>query len=95
MSATSHPKGKSDAIRQFASNLLHSRIAAGLTQEELATRAGLHRTEVSLLERAAREPRLSTAIRVAVVLDISVASLCHGIDWDEERWRYRVVAAKK
>jgi transcriptional regulator with XRE-family HTH domain len=36
---------------RFAVNLRKARIAAGLSQEELAAKAGLHRTYVGSVER--------------------------------------------
>lgn len=52
-----------DAVRkQFATNLRQHRDDAGLSQEELADMCGLHRTEISLLERCKRSPRLETIV---------------------------------
>jgi transcriptional regulator with XRE-family HTH domain len=48
--------------RQFAENLRHHRIEAGLSQEALADLCDLHRTEISLLERCKRSPRLETIV---------------------------------
>lgn len=41
--------------------------------------SSIHRTEVSLLERAQREPRLGTIVRLARALDIPAAKLLDGI----------------
>jgi transcriptional regulator with XRE-family HTH domain len=64
---------------QFARNLRSRRQAAGLSQEQLADRTGLHPTEISRLERAAREPRLGTMLKLAKGLDIGVEKLIAGI----------------
>jgi transcriptional regulator with XRE-family HTH domain len=64
---------------QFARNLRSRRQAAGLSQEQLADRTGLHPTEISRLERAAREPRLGTMLKLARGLDIGVEKLIAGI----------------
>jgi transcriptional regulator with XRE-family HTH domain len=64
---------------QFARNLRKRRQAAGLSQEQLADRTGLHPTEISRLERAAREPRLGTMLKLAKGLDIGVEKLIAGI----------------
>ena len=53
---------------QFAINLKASRERAGISQEELASRCGLHRTEISLLERSKRSPRLETIVILARAL---------------------------
>ena len=63
-----------------ARNLRAQRLRRGLSQEALGHASGLHRTEVSLLERAGREPRLSTISRLARALGIPAASLLEGID---------------
>lgn len=47
----------------------------GISQEELAYRAGLHRTYVSDLERGARNPSLDTIEKLALALQLSVSSL--------------------
>jgi transcriptional regulator with XRE-family HTH domain len=60
---------------QFARNLRRLRLAAGLSQEQLADRTGLHPTEISRLERAAREPRLGTIIRLASGLGVRIEKL--------------------
>jgi transcriptional regulator with XRE-family HTH domain len=65
--------------QQFAQNLRHLREQAGLSQEALGYKCALHRTEISLLERAGRDPRLSTLVRLARALDVSLGALLHGI----------------
>ena len=62
---------KRDLRLLFGSNLRHQRDAAGLTQEELAYRAGLNRTTISLLERGKRMPGLDTMAALAVALDLA------------------------
>jgi transcriptional regulator with XRE-family HTH domain len=64
---------------QFARNLRSRRQAAGMSQEQLADRTGLHPTEISRLERAAREPRLGTMLKLAKGLDIGIEKLVAGI----------------
>ena len=51
-----------DVRKQFAANLRHHRDRAGLSQEALAEICRLHRTEISLLERCKRSPRLETIV---------------------------------
>lgn len=64
---------------QFASNLRSQRKRLGLSQEALGASCDLHRTEISLLERAEREPRLSTIVRLARGLDIAPRDLLDGV----------------
>jgi transcriptional regulator with XRE-family HTH domain len=68
-----------DATQVFAQNLRRRRERAGLSQEALADLCDLHRTEVSLLERAGREPRLGTIVKLARALEIRPADLLDGI----------------
>ena len=45
----------------------------GLSQEELADAAGLHRTHISLIERGLREPSLDTLVKLCRGLGVSPA----------------------
>ena len=63
----------------FAKNLRKAREKAGLSQEALGERCGLHRTEISFLERAQREPRLSTIVKLAKALGIKPSDLLRGL----------------
>jgi transcriptional regulator with XRE-family HTH domain len=56
---------------QFASNLRDQRGRAGLTQEALGLECGVHRTEISLLERSKRVPRLDTIVSLSRGLGLS------------------------
>jgi transcriptional regulator with XRE-family HTH domain len=56
---------------QFADNLRQRRELAGLSQEALADLCELHRTEISLLERRKRSPRLETIVILARGLGLS------------------------
>jgi transcriptional regulator with XRE-family HTH domain len=75
---------------RFAANLRRARIAAGISQEELGYMCDLHRTEVSLLERAGREPRLATIVKVAGALETTVSQLCEGVGWLPKAHRFDV-----
>ncbi len=60
--------------KQFAANLRQYRLAAGLSQEALADMCDLHRTEISLLERCKRSPRLETIVILSRGLALSSPS---------------------
>jgi transcriptional regulator with XRE-family HTH domain len=70
-----------DPVReQFAANLRRHRARAGLSQEALADVCDLHRTEISLLERCKRSPRLETIVILSRGLKLSSpAELLEGI----------------
>jgi transcriptional regulator with XRE-family HTH domain len=65
---------------RFGENLRQARLVKGLSQESLADAAGLHRNEISLIERGAVEPRLSTVIILARGLEVPAAHLLEGLD---------------
>jgi len=70
-----------DVGAQFGENLRRCRKDGGLSQEEAAFRAGLARTEISLLERGQRVPRVDTAAKLAEAIGVSAAELLEGIEW--------------
>lgn len=75
---------------RFSANLRRARQAAGISQEELAERCEIHRTEVSLLERGGREPRLGTMVKLATALGTTPEDLCSGITWDTKKRDFKV-----
>jgi transcriptional regulator with XRE-family HTH domain len=64
---------------QFGRNLFMARRRAYLSQEQLGKRAGLHRTEIGLLERGLRVPRLDTIVKVADGLEVPPGALLAGL----------------
>jgi transcriptional regulator with XRE-family HTH domain len=70
-----------DVAARFGENLCRCRKRMGLPQEELGIRASLHRTEISLLERGTRLPRIDTLVKLAGALSVSPSELLEGIYW--------------
>jgi transcriptional regulator with XRE-family HTH domain len=66
---------------RFGENLARCREGADVSQEELSFRASIHRTEVSLLERGERMPRVDTALRIAGSLGVPLDDLVAGLEW--------------
>jgi transcriptional regulator with XRE-family HTH domain len=64
----------------FGRNLRAARVGAGLSQERLSALSSLHRTEISLLERGERDPKLSTILRLAEALGVPATALLAGDD---------------
>ena len=60
---------------RFASNLRIKRKDKGISQEELADLAGLHRTYVGSVERAERNVSIDNMERLAVALGLDVVDL--------------------
>lgn len=71
---------RKEYVVRFGKELRRIRRQAGISMETLGNRAGLHRTEIGHLEHAGREPRLTTIVRVAHALDISVSRLLEDVD---------------
>ncbi|HEX8690025.1 MAG TPA: helix-turn-helix transcriptional regulator [Solirubrobacterales bacterium] len=70
-----------DIAGHFGENLTRCRKRANLSQEELGFRASLHRTQIGILERGGRLPRIDTLIKLAGALSVSPAELLEGIVW--------------
>jgi transcriptional regulator with XRE-family HTH domain len=81
-----------DKRDRFAVNLRRARQAASISQEELADRCELHRTEISLLERGGREPRLGTMVKLATALGTTPETLCEGIGWSPQARKFKIDA---
>jgi len=65
--------------RRFGENLVLLRNRVDLSQEQTAKRAGLHVTEVSLLERGLRLPRLDTVVKLAGAIEAEPCELLTGM----------------
>ncbi len=57
---------------KFAAWLRELRQAAGLSQEQLAAKAGLHRTYISQLERELKSPTLDVLAALAEAMDMGL-----------------------
>jgi transcriptional regulator with XRE-family HTH domain len=67
----------------FGEVLRVHRMAAGISQEELAFRSDVDRTYVSRLERGTRQPTITTMISIGLALGIPSAILMQEV---EERY---------
>ncbi len=61
--------------RQFGYRVRKLREAKGLSQEELAFKAGVHRTYLGGIERGERNPSLKNIAAIAEALDIDLSEL--------------------
>ena len=73
---------------QFGRNLARQRKLADQSQEETAIRAGLHRTEISNLERGLRLARADTIAKLAAALEANPGEFFEGIAWEPGDIRY-------
>ncbi|MCS3806670.1 transcriptional regulator with XRE-family HTH domain [Chromobacterium alkanivorans] len=62
-------------VTVFATNVRRRRLELGLSQEELAEQAGVHRTYVGMLERGEKNVTIYNIERIAAALNVSPASL--------------------
>ena len=65
----------SNARRIFAQRLRQIRQIRGLSQEELADMAGLHRTYVGSVERSERNISIDNMERLAKALEVDITEL--------------------
>jgi transcriptional regulator with XRE-family HTH domain len=73
--------------RRFAKNLVSRRRQTDFSQVEIAERSGLHRTQISLLERGLRVPQLDTIVQVAAGVEAEPCDLLVGMAWKIDRDR--------
>lgn len=59
----------------FGRALREARHALGISQEELADRAEIHRTHVSQLERGLKSPTIDTLARLAKALNTTPSKM--------------------
>jgi transcriptional regulator with XRE-family HTH domain len=64
--------------RSYGRNLRRIRKQNGYSQEALAFRAEVHRTEISLLERGKRDPGVNMTLRLAGALGVDPGELLAG-----------------
>jgi transcriptional regulator with XRE-family HTH domain len=63
------------AIQRFGEQIQRLRARRGLTQEQLALKAGLVRVYVTKLEQGEHDPTLTMLVRLAKALRVSVTEL--------------------
>jgi transcriptional regulator with XRE-family HTH domain len=66
---------KDRILRQFGDNVKRLRKKKGWSQEELAKRAGLHRTYIGSIERSERNVSLINIERIAKALSLRIRDL--------------------
>lgn len=64
-----------DPRKSFGPTLRHCRKRAGLTQEALGHRAGLHYTTIGLYERGRRKPGYEILVRLIGALGVDAGDL--------------------
>ena len=75
----STPAPLSDATAEFGKRVRQRRNDLGLTQEDLAHRAGLHWTFVGQVERGRRNLTLHNILKLAAALELDPSELVRGV----------------
>jgi len=63
---------KKDLLIKFGNRVREQRLKLGLSQEALASRAGVHRTYVGMIERAEKNITLTNIEKIAKALNLSL-----------------------
>lgn len=66
---------KKEILVKFSKKVREERIKQGLSQEQLATRAGIHRTYVGMIERAEKNITIENIEKIARTLEIPLDKL--------------------
>ncbi len=66
---------KREILLKFGNKVRGRRLKLGLSQEELSSRAGVHRTYIGMIERAEKNITLENIEKIAKALEISLDNL--------------------
>jgi transcriptional regulator with XRE-family HTH domain len=84
-----HMVGKSAGLIElpFGAALRRVRLAAGMTQEQLALEAGVQRNFISLIETGQNQPTITTIAKLARALGMRASELVAEAERNESRRR--------
>ncbi|MBI4299421.1 MAG: helix-turn-helix transcriptional regulator [Chloroflexi bacterium] len=63
----------SEIIIKFGNKVREERVKLGISQEELAARARVHRTYIGMIERAEKNITLESIEKICKALDLSIS----------------------
>ncbi|QQS59269.1 helix-turn-helix transcriptional regulator [Candidatus Peregrinibacteria bacterium] len=63
-----------EILVQFGRKVREERLKQGLSQEELASKAGVHRTYIGMIERAEKNITLENIEKIAKALEIKISN---------------------
>jgi transcriptional regulator with XRE-family HTH domain len=75
MSSAEKAKEKKDFAKRLGKRIKEVRLSKGLSQEQLAHKAGYYRTYVGHIETAAYSPSAHTVWRLAKAMDVDLGYL--------------------
>lgn len=70
---------KSEILIKFGKRVREERHKQKFSQEELASRAGVHRTYIGMIERAEKNITLENIDKIAKALNIGISDLLKGL----------------
>ena len=68
----------SDILKKFGDRVRNLRKQKNLSQENLAEKAGLHRTYIGMIERAEKNITLINIEKIANALEVNINELING-----------------
>jgi len=71
----------SDPLARLSHNVRAARGDRGLTQEQVANRAGLALSDVGRVERGQRDPGIRVLARIAYGIGVDLTVLVDGVRW--------------
>lgn len=69
-----------DILIKFGNNVRSRRTELRLSQEELANRAGVHRTYIGMIERAEKNITLENIQKIAKALSMNISDLLKNLN---------------
>ena len=66
---------KKEILSKFGNRVREERLKKSLSQEELALKAGVHRTYIGMIERAVKNITLANIEKIAKALKIDITNL--------------------
>jgi len=66
---------KKQILLDFGRRVKEERLRLGLSQEELAERAGVHRTYIGMIERAEKNITLTNIEKISLALEVEISGL--------------------
>ena len=70
---------KNKILINFSKRVRAERLKKGLSQEELAEKAGVHRTYIGMIERAEKNITLKNIGKISLALKIKLSDLFNGL----------------
>ncbi len=68
---------KSQILTKFGNKVREERLRLGLSQEELAARANVHRTYIGMVERAEKNITIENIEKIVSGLNMSLSNFFH------------------